>query len=258
MRLLLIRHGDPDYEHDSLTDTGKIEAQLLAERMKKERPDAWFVSPLGRARRTAAPSLAALDADAQVLDWLEEFPAKLDVNEDPYLQKAFPDTRRREDGSYAPRIVWDQLPGAWRNVPEYYDPQKWREMPPALKSDMEWCYERVCKGLDALLAQFGYVRDGGLYRTEQGSNRTIALFCHYGVSCVMLSYLWGVSPFVLWSSLVMAPTSVTELFTEEREKGIAVFRATKVGDISHLYAAGRQPSFAARFCSVYENTGERH
>ena len=32
MRILMIRHGDPDYVHDSLTEKGKVEAALLAER----------------------------------------------------------------------------------------------------------------------------------------------------------------------------------------------------------------------------------
>ena len=31
MRIVFIRHGDPDYAHDSLTENGKIEASLLAE-----------------------------------------------------------------------------------------------------------------------------------------------------------------------------------------------------------------------------------
>ena len=30
MRILLIRHGDPDYEHDTLTEKGHREAALLA------------------------------------------------------------------------------------------------------------------------------------------------------------------------------------------------------------------------------------
>ena len=30
MRLLFIRHGDPDYEHDTLTEKGRREAALLA------------------------------------------------------------------------------------------------------------------------------------------------------------------------------------------------------------------------------------
>ena len=32
MRILIVRHGDPDYEKDSLTPKGFREAELLAER----------------------------------------------------------------------------------------------------------------------------------------------------------------------------------------------------------------------------------
>ena len=34
MRILLVRHGDPDYEHDTLTEKGHKEAALLAETAK--------------------------------------------------------------------------------------------------------------------------------------------------------------------------------------------------------------------------------
>ena len=258
MRILMIRHGDPDYEADSLTETGKKEAALLAERLKKEKIDDFYVSPLGRARRTAAPTLAVRGDDAEELRWLEEFPAQLDVNNDAFLQKAFPDTGRDPDGTYRPRIVWDQMPSTWKNEDAYYDMNRIGETPVAKASDFEAVYQRVCRGLDDLLLKYGYRRDGKLYRTEKGTDRTIALFCHYGLTCVMLSHLWNVTPYVVWSGIVLAPSSVTELYTEEREKGAVIFRATKIGDISHLYAAGQQPSFSARFCSVYENDWERH
>ena len=35
MRLLIVRHGDPDYEHDTLTEKGWREAELLSERLSK-------------------------------------------------------------------------------------------------------------------------------------------------------------------------------------------------------------------------------
>ncbi len=34
MKLLIIRHGDPDYTIDSLTEKGRREAQLLSKRIK--------------------------------------------------------------------------------------------------------------------------------------------------------------------------------------------------------------------------------
>ena len=259
MRLLLIRHGEPEqnYDRDCLTEKGKKEASILADRMKRERVDQFYVSPLRRARQTAAPTLAIRGEEAIELDWLKEFSAVLDVNDSEFLQKAYPNTKRREDGSFEGRIVWDMMPSAWKDDPSYYDLNLWRETPVAACSDLCRVYDRTCAGLDEVLASWGYTRSGNLYLTEQGTNATIAFFCHFGMTCVILSHLWNVSPFVLWHHLVTAPSSVTELYTEEREKGKAVFRTTAIGDTSHLYAAGEKPSFAARFCSVYEND-ERH
>ncbi len=53
MKLLIIRHGDPDYSIDSLTEKGWKEADLLSKRLAKEKIDAFFCSPLGRAKYTA-------------------------------------------------------------------------------------------------------------------------------------------------------------------------------------------------------------
>ena len=44
----------------------------------------------------------------------------------------------------------------------------------------------------------------------------------------------------------------------ERRQGTAVFRVSSFGDVSHLYAAGEEPAFAARFCETYDCAGERH
>lgn len=49
MKLIIIRHGDPDYEHDTLTPKGVREAKLLSERISKLDVKAFYCSPLGRA-----------------------------------------------------------------------------------------------------------------------------------------------------------------------------------------------------------------
>ena len=53
---LFIRHGEPDYEKDSLTEKGFREAEYLAEYLADVKIDACYVSPLGRAKDTAAPT----------------------------------------------------------------------------------------------------------------------------------------------------------------------------------------------------------
>ena len=256
MRILMIRHGDPDYVHDSLTEKGKVEAALLAERMTGEQVKDFYVSPLGRARETASYTLNKMNRTAQVCDWLQEFPAKVDINGVPALEAAYPDTKKN-DGMFQKRILWDMLPSYWKNRPEYFEWETWRESEAAVHSDICQVYDWMSRGLDALLERYGYVRQGAMYHTEKGTSDTIVFFCHFGATCAMLSHLWNVSPFVLWHSLAMAPTSVTEVFTEERERGQISFRATRIGDTGHLYAGNEQPSFSARFCEKYDSE-DRH
>jgi len=60
MRLLFIRHGDPDYEHDTLTEQGVLEAEALAAFIGRLNPGTCYVSPLGRADLTARIALKPL------------------------------------------------------------------------------------------------------------------------------------------------------------------------------------------------------
>ena len=53
MRILLIRHGDPDYVNDTLTEKGRREAALLAKRAVSMNMGECYKSPLGRAKDTA-------------------------------------------------------------------------------------------------------------------------------------------------------------------------------------------------------------
>ena len=50
MKLLFIRHGDPDYTIDSLTEKGWKEAEFLSEKIAALDVRDFYVSPLGRAR----------------------------------------------------------------------------------------------------------------------------------------------------------------------------------------------------------------
>ena len=55
MKLLIVRHGDPDYDIDSLTEKGWKEVEYLSQKLSKLDVKAFYVSPLGRAKDTAAP-----------------------------------------------------------------------------------------------------------------------------------------------------------------------------------------------------------
>lgn len=258
MRLVLIRHGDPDYANDTLTEKGWKEAKCLAKTAKDLNLGTCYMSPLGRAQDTASCTLETLGITAETLDWLEEFPARFDLNEYIDLEQAYPNTRKNPDGSYVRRVLWDMAPGYYTEEEKLLDRNAWKETRPVEASDAARKYDYIIEKFDAFLAEHGYVREGNHYRVEKESTETITFFCHFALICVLLSRLWNCSPVVLWHGLALAPTSVTELFTEERVQGIAHFRATKVGDQSHLYAAGEEPSFACRYCEVYSNMDQKH
>ena len=72
MRILIIRHGDPDYERDTLTEKGHREAALLAKRYKDEKIDYFYSSPLGRAKHTCeyVAKAQGREKDVIIYDWL--------------------------------------------------------------------------------------------------------------------------------------------------------------------------------------------
>ena len=240
MKLLLIRHGDPDYTIDSLTEKGHAEARLLAERIAPMDIKAYYMSPLGRAQKTAEYTLNKAGRTAEVLDWAREYDVRID------------------DGKGGRRIPWDMLPGNWTKIPEYYDRDKWMDVPIMKDAEMRAGIAKVYDGLDELLERHGYKRDGNTYKAVRPNEDTVALFCHFGVTCVMLSHLLGVSPMVLWHGTMSAPTSVTTLITEERREGTASFRMTTFGDVSHLYKYDEPPAFSGRFCEMFSNEDQRH
>ncbi|MCD7834028.1 MAG: histidine phosphatase family protein [Lachnospiraceae bacterium] len=240
MKLILIRHGDPDYTIDSLTEKGWKEAEYLSERIAKLDVRDFYVSPLGRARDTASLTLKRMNRTATECAWLREFAPRINR----------PD---REDSP----VCWDWLPQDWVGDERFYRYDEWYEPSIMSEGKVGEEYRWVTENFDALLAKYGYVRDGHIYRTEQGNNDTLVFFCHFGVTCVLIGHLIGVSPMALWHGLCSAPTSVSTIVTEERRKGIVSFRMSSFGDTSHLYVKDEPPAFSARFCECWEND-ERH
>lgn len=237
MRILIVRHGEPYYAHDTLTEKGWREAGMLSERLCKEKIDDFYVSPLGRAKDTASKTLKKMNREAVVLDWLEEFTPKI----------------KRPDVKLHRTIAWDWLPGDWTKDERFYDKDHWFENPVFQEAHVKEAYDAVVNGFDELLRQYGYERNGHVYHTEQGNHKTICLFCHFGIETVLLSHIMDVSPMPLWHGLCALPTSVTTIYTEERRKGIVSLRVTSFGDLTHLLENGEEPSFAARYAECFED-----
>lgn len=112
MRILLVRHAEPDYARDSLTPKGRREAELLSRRLCRLDVKAFYVSPLGRAQDTAAYTLSKVNRTAETLPWLAEFRRTL----------------LRCHGRRKPYSLGLSSP-QWTACPELFDPRTWLESP---------------------------------------------------------------------------------------------------------------------------------
>lgn len=234
MNIYIVRHAEPDYARDSLTEKGWREAELLSRRLENIPGKAYYVSPLGRARDTASLTLSKVGAQAVICPWLREF-----------------DKGYTTPPEYHPHgLGWDLLPQDLAEDLRYYDPEKWFLAPAYASTTIAQCYQEVIRGFDAVLDVHGYRREGKLYRVTQGNTDNLFFFCHFGVECVLLSRLLNCSPVSLWHHSVALTSSVTIVTTEERREGTASFRMSRFGDLGHLDSAGEPASFCARFCEV--------
>lgn len=240
MRILLIRHGDPDYAHDTLTEKGWREAKALASYLKDKDITKFYCSPLGRAKDTASLTLKARGQEAEILNDLREFDALM------------PDP---ETGGMS--IAWDYLPAEWMNDPLHFDPDHWMDSDLYRGEAPGPRVKEIGAVLDQLLARHGYERQGNYFRAVHPNHDTIALVCHFGITCVILGHLLHVSPIQFMHQIFISPTGLTMLETEERAEGIAHFRMRYLGATPHLLLAGEPASASGMFKETFADGKDR-
>ena len=240
MKIIFIRHAEPAYESGSITEKGVKEAACLALRVKDWKVDDIFVSPLLRARQTAEPCLKALGKEAVDLPWIREFD-----------HCVYNKILGRDN------IPWNFFPVHFFNEPEFFDKDTWYDAPtlrtnPEVKS----AAIDVFTQFDNLLKEYGYERDGNTYRilkeSPKSKESTIVIFCHLGVSLLVMGHLFGISPSVLWQAVYLPPTGVTVIGTEERDGEYAMFRVQMIGDTSHLRMMEEPVSYSGVFYEPFQ------
>lgn len=241
MKIVLIRHGDPDRVNNTLTPHGFKEAEALAEAYKDFVFDQAYSSPLNRARYTADIFMKYhRDKTYVIKEWLKEISTPIRV---PYESEEV--------------IPWDFLPVEFVKHEPFFAGDGYFSSEWLRSGAVEKLYDEAAVGLDEILASNGYIRDGRLYRVELSNTKTIVIFCHFGMIAALMSHLLNV-PFVLLTQYFECqPTGVTTIVTEERQKGIAQFRCLHFSDISHLTSRGIEPGFWGRFCEIFDSD-DRH
>ena len=203
MRIVFVRHGEPDYARDCLTDTGKIQAELAARRLESEGIEEIWSSPLGRAQETAAAASRVLGLPVRTLDFMQEV------------------TWGSTDGTpiFAgghPWAIVDEM--ARQGIP--LNRPDWRELPWFRPNRVLECVDAIEKGIDGWLAGYGYLRMGSYYRhtLREETHRTVALFSHGGSSCAAMGHILNL-PFPYACALLHLEFTGITVLRFDREAG---------------------------------------
>ena len=225
MEIVLVRHGQPEWVRDGrnvvdppLTDLGHRQADAMARRLAEESFDDVFVSPLRRARQTAAPLYERLAIDETIAPWLEEI-RDPDWHGEPHemAQQAY-----RELSERPVEQRWDGLVGG-ESIREFTD--------------------RIHRGAEAFFASRGVRRiegDHGLpvWSIDEPGQR-IVLVAHVGTNSVTMGHLLGLTPTPWeWDRFVMGHASVSRIEAMPVHDGYT-FCLSSLSSLEHVEPADR-------------------
>ncbi len=218
MEIVLIRHGEPEWVRDGLavvdpplTDLGHRQATRLADWLRDEQFDEVLVSPLVRARQTAAPLLDALGVGEVIDPWLEEI-------RDPMWHGSPAEKATEAYAELKGRAAedrWEGLDGG-ESIREFVG--------------------RIRQGATQFLLDRGVVRSDvalPVWQIAQPGAR-IALVAHAGTNSVTIGHLLGLEPTPWeWDRFVLGHSSVSRVEALPLDDGFT-FSLTKLSDLEHL------------------------
>lgn len=218
MLLYIIRHGDPIYNPDSLTELGKIQARAVAKRLAKNGIDKIYSSPLIRAQQTAEPTSILLKKEVNIEEWTSE--------------------------NVATKYFWDRREGKYgwvmNTCKEYLHSSvkkygfNWYDDPCYEGIPVKEGYEAFLNNSDEFLARHGYKhdRENCCYIAENPNDERIAVFCHQGFGVSWLGTLLDIPLPLVWANFDITHTGVTVVRFEGKR---CIPKVLTLSNDSHLY-----------------------
>ncbi len=222
MLLYYVRHGEPIYNPDSLTEVGHAQAAALAPRLARYGLDEIYASRSNRARQTAQPTAEALGREIIPLDFISEGEAFrcLSVVENEKRLWFFQSGRMKRRFA-KPDVV--AAGAAWCDMPEF--------------APYKEGLGKIHAGTDEFLASLGYehIAGTGSYRVTKENEKRVALFAHQGFGMAFLSHLLDI-PYPLFCRHFDLPHSgVTVIRFASGADGLCIPKLLAHADTGHLY-----------------------
>lgn len=227
MILYYVRHGDPIYHPDSLTQLGQLQAAAAAKRLARYGMDRIYSSTSNRAIQTAQPLCDLLKQEPILLDWANEE----GIVQDTIIHYA--------DGSRKWCWMDPEIRSIFRSKQVYDLGRSWYDHPAFRNRNFARGMEQIQQEADAFMLSLGYRHDlqNNCYHALQPQCERIALFAHEGFGAVFLSCVLDI-PYPIFSThFRMTHSGITAIAFEEQD-GVVVPQVLCYSNDSHIYADG--------------------
>lgn len=222
MRLIFVRHGEPDYVSDCLTKKGVIQAGNTAVRLRDEPISAVYSSPMGRAMQTASYTADDHGLEIRVLDFMHE------------INWGIIDEKKAQGELKYEGHPWTLAVDLLEHYPEYVGSFAWEEHPFFADNKCRSFYHMISGKIDEFLEGYGLKRNEGYYLCTKACDDTIALFSHGGSGAVVLSHIFSLPfPFVL-AALPYGMCSVSIIEFPSKEGETSIPRLEIFNDMGHI------------------------
>ena len=233
MLLSYIRHGDPIYTPDSLTEQGEKQAEALSKRLADVDFDRIYVSTSNRAYLTAKPTLEKCGKEPIMTDWLNEKVAGSYF----WLDKMW----IYQNDEYIKILNSESMLDLGRRWSEHecFDGTKVRE-------GEKFFAEKIAE----LFRDLGYEHDaknGCFHRTENISSdsedsgvsdeRRIGIFAHGGAGTIFLSTVLGIPYPLFCTHFDLSHSSMSIVYFDEKKETVYP-KLLQFSNDSHLYREG--------------------
>ena len=225
-----IRHADPIYNPDSITEHGKAQADALAYKLCKMKINKIFTSSSNRAIMTAEPTCKKLHLEHTVLDWASEDKAATEfcITVDGKLRWCFMDQSILEHFNSAEvRGLGDK----------WYNHQCFNE----------YCFKygikRINNETDKFFAELGYEhdRENHTYNAKKPNEDRIAFFAHGGFGMAFLSSILDIPYSSFCLHFEQLGTSCITVINFTDNQGIVLPKILEYCDNSHLFKSELPP-----------------
>ena len=217
MRLLFIRHGDPDYDLDVLTELGHEQAKKAARRLLCENIDAVYASTHGRAWQTA--------------EAFTELSGISPIHELPFMREI---RYGKEEALYESGHPWNTADLMMDEGTDLRSPE-WRSREEFIDNTAVVDFDTKVRQADDWLKTLGYEREGLYYRniSPLENTKTVAVFCHGGSATVLLAHILNQEFPYMCAAVHMGHTAISILRFDKRPGTLAMPIIELLNDCGH-------------------------